>query len=265
VETEVRQASRYLDVQAQIGISKHQGGYPATDRLLGMCHLVDGCRVLYVGSGIGVGPAYLARAHGCRVTALDVSAPMLRWTRIRARRDRVSALVTTLQADVRAMPFPDGQFDVVLVEAVLAFVQDKQAAIRECVRVTRGGGWVGMNEVVWRDQPPQGDQLAAANALGTWLPGYAGWRDLQHASGVVDLTCELHDFDLAQETRSRLQWIGWRWLIPAWGRALRIAATDPAARRQLRVQLGYPADLMGLMGYALSAGRKPVPGERSFG
>ena len=68
----------YLDMQAQIGITKHNGGYPATDRLLELCRVAHGSHVLYVGSGIGVGPSYLARTRRCHVVAGDISPKMLR-------------------------------------------------------------------------------------------------------------------------------------------------------------------------------------------
>jgi SAM-dependent methyltransferase len=248
----------YLDLQAQIGISKHNGGYPATERLLALCHVRDGSEVLYVGSGIGVGPVHLAGTRGCRVVAADVSPQMLEWTRIRARRDGVAHLVTVELADVLDLPFPTGRFDVVLVESVLAFVTDKLRAISECVRVTRPGGWVGMNETVWRAEPPAGDRdLAADTALGTYLVTQGQWRALWDESGLVDQAHEWNDVDFAQEARSRFAWVGWRWLLPAWGRALRLVVTDPAVRRALRAQVSYPASLANEMGYVLSAGRRP--------
>jgi SAM-dependent methyltransferase len=248
----------YLDLQARIGISKHNGGYPATDRLLALCHVREGSEVLYVGSGIGVGPAHLASTRGCRVVAVDVSSQMLEWTRIRVRREHVAHLVTAELADILDLPFPTGRFDVVMVESVLAFVTDKQRAIAECVRVTRHGGWLGMNETVWRAEPPEADRaLAADSALGTHLVTRASWRALWEGSGLVDQTHEWHDLDIAEETRSRVAWIGWRWLLPAWGRVLKLVVTDPTVRGALRAQVSYPASLVNEMGYVLSAGRRP--------
>jgi hypothetical protein len=51
----------YLDIQAEAGISKHMGGYAATDALHRLCHLEEAQEVLEVGCGIGVGPAYIAK------------------------------------------------------------------------------------------------------------------------------------------------------------------------------------------------------------
>ncbi len=246
----------YLDVQAAIGITKHNGGYPATDRLLSLCNVAEAKTVLYVGSGIGVGPAYIAKHHGCRVVAVDISERMLEWTRRRIRQDGVADKVEPVLADVRSLPFEDGYFDLVMVESVIAFVEQKQLAISECARVTRPGGWVGMSEAVWKtDRPGEGEE-SLASAMGTWLPTSAEWRSLWQESALEDQVFELHDIGLADEARSRVQWIGWRWLLPAWGRALKLAATDPAARDALRTQLQIPPSLAEQIGYVISAGRK---------
>ena len=52
----------YRDVQAAVGITKHIGGFATTDELLALCHIAEAQEVLYVGCGIGVGPAYIATA-----------------------------------------------------------------------------------------------------------------------------------------------------------------------------------------------------------
>jgi SAM-dependent methyltransferase len=246
----------YLDVQAAIGITKHNGGYPATEQLLTMCHARRARDVLYVGSGIGVGPVHLARHYAQRVTALDIDPAMLEWTARRARRDGVSDAITTVQGDVLDLHLPDGRFDLVVVESVIAFVQDKERAISECARVTRPQGWVGMNETVWLGERPPLEVAARGDVLGTWLPTRAEWQERWDRSGLEDRAFEVHPLELGAEARSRIDWIGWRWLLPAWGRALRLVARDPAVRDALRTQLSYPPGLASLMGYALSAGRR---------
>jgi hypothetical protein len=51
---------RYLDMQAEMGITKHIGGFAATDELLSLCHIEEAKEVLNVSCGIGVGVAYIA-------------------------------------------------------------------------------------------------------------------------------------------------------------------------------------------------------------
>jgi SAM-dependent methyltransferase len=81
---------------------------------------------------------------------------MVDWARLRARRAHVEPLVDVFTEDVLDLPFPDNHFDVVVCESVLDFVDDKQAAIRECVRVTKPGG-----RILVADQIAPADPLAA--------------------------------------------------------------------------------------------------------
>ena len=135
-----RAGSNFLDMQAAVGVTKHIGGYDATDKLLSLCHIEDAREVLNVGCGIGVASVYIARKYACHVVGADISEKMIEWSRRRAREAKVESRVEFRAADVLDLPFEAGRFDVVFAESVLIFVEDKARAIRECVRVTKPGG-----------------------------------------------------------------------------------------------------------------------------
>jgi ubiquinone/menaquinone biosynthesis C-methylase UbiE len=139
----------YLDIQAEVGISKHMEGRSATDILHTLLHLETAEEVLEVGCGIGDGSVYIAKKYNCRVAAVDISEKMLSWAAQRAGREGVGDRITFQKADIRELPFEDNRFDAVIVESVMAFVEDKMSAIRELIRVTRPGGYVGLNETYW--------------------------------------------------------------------------------------------------------------------
>lgn len=121
-------------------------------RLLGD---VTGARVLEVGSGAAQCSRWLA-AHGALPVATDVSAGMLRAAaaldRDRARAGSPDAgpvagratAVPLVQADARALPFPDAAFDVVFTAyGAIPFVPDARRVHAEAARVLRPGGrWV---------------------------------------------------------------------------------------------------------------------------
>ncbi len=144
---------KYLDMQAYVGITKHIGGREATDTLLSLCHIENAHEVLNVGCGIGVSSAYIAKKYNCHVVGVDISEKMIEWSRKRAREERVGSRVEFRMADILELPFETNRFDAVIVESVVAFVEDKVWAIRECVRVTRLGGYVGLNESFFTQEP----------------------------------------------------------------------------------------------------------------
>jgi len=249
--------STYLDIQGTLGITKHNGGMAATLDLLRRCHIADAREVLYVGSGIGVGPCVIARRSACRVVALDISEKMLEWSRLRAKEAGVLSRIEFRLGDVLDLPLEPDRFDAVLVESVLAFVEDKARAIRECVRVTKPGGYVGMNETVWLRRPSDAKVMEQATGLGAYIVTADEWERLWATSGLLDRTVTVQPIGIRDEALSRIQWVGWRWVLRAWGRLIGLLAKHPEAREAIRAQLRAPAGVVGLMGFALASGRKP--------
>jgi SAM-dependent methyltransferase len=99
----------------------------AFDEVLGM----DPRRVLDVGCGRGEFAERLLRA-GVEVVALDQSERMVGLTRGRG--------VDARLGDVQALPFEDGEFDVVVANFMLYHVPDVGLALSEVARVLHGGG-----------------------------------------------------------------------------------------------------------------------------
>lgn len=255
IKEKTQSGMSYLDVQAHVGITKHMGGFAATQELLSLCHIKDAQEVLYVGSGIGVGPAYIAKTYECHVVGVDISEKMIEWSRRRVREEQVEDKVELETANVLELPFEADRFDAVICESVLAFVEDKQRAIRECVRVTRPGGYVGLNETVWTKEPSP-DIVAQAHALGTEIPNIEGWQALWAESGLQNQVINIHHIGAGAEIKSRIQCIGWPWMLRAWVRVLRLYLTSRAGRQAIKEQLDTPLEVMHHIGYGLFAGRK---------
>jgi SAM-dependent methyltransferase len=248
----------YLDLQGLAGVSKHTGGFPATEELLAMCHIEDAQEVLEVGCGIGVGAAHMARKYGLRVVAVDLSETMLDWARQRVEREGVAERVEFHKANVLDLPFEDDRFDAVICESVLAFVGDKTAAIAEMMRVLKPSGYVGLNEVVWLEEPPEGlaQKADPSGSLGTHVVSADRWRELWAASGLQEGDVRVYPIDAAQEIRSRIRWIGWRQVLSAWRRTLPLYVTKPAMRTALKGLMDTPREWFAFLGYVLLAGRK---------
>jgi arsenite methyltransferase len=248
--------TKFLDMQAHVGITKHMGGFEATNELLSLCHIEDAQEVLNVGCGIGVGSAYIARKYGCRVVGVDVSEKMVEWSRRRAREERVEAKVEFRTADVLDLPFEADRFDVVFAESVLVFVEDQARAIQECVRVTKPGGYVGLNEGLWTKHPSPEMIAQVKDALGPFIPTIETWQALWEASGLQERVVRICQVDARTEVKSRIRWIGWRWLLRAWGRALRLYITNPAIMQSIKGMFDVPSEVFQYAGYGLFVGKK---------
>ena len=254
--TDIHTGIRYLDMQAYVGITRHCGARKATDELLALCYIENAHEVLNVGCGIGISCAYIAKKYRCRVIGVDISGKMIEWSRKRAHQERVEDKVDFRVADVFDLPFEADRFDAVIVESVIAFVDDKARAIRECRRVTRPGGYVALNESFFTEAPTPEVSELVRRELGVDIPMVQTWQTLWEASGLQDCVVKLHQIDARQEIRDRLQWIGTRWILEAFGRPLRLYLTQPTARQALKAQFGSGTGSLKAMGYGIFAGRE---------
>ena len=107
---------------------------------------------------------------------------------------------------------------VVVVESVLGFVEDKARAIRERGRVTKPGGYVGLNESFWTEEPSPEIIAQARRQLGVDIPTVGTCQALWEASGLRDRVTRIHQIDARKEIQGRLQWVGARWALRAVGR-----------------------------------------------
>jgi ubiquinone/menaquinone biosynthesis C-methylase UbiE len=106
-------------------------------RLIAACDIGPGRRVLDVAAGTG-NVAIRAAQAGAEVVACDLEPAQLEVGRNEAPD------VEWVQADATALPFADGEFDVVTSAAGVIFAADHRAAADELVRVCRPGGTIGL-------------------------------------------------------------------------------------------------------------------------
>jgi SAM-dependent methyltransferase len=155
------------------------------------------------------------------------------------------------------LPFETGRFDAVIVESVFAFVEDKPSAIRECIRVTKPGGYVGLNESFWTKEPSPEMVVLVQDSMGSSIPIGETWKALWDASGLRDRVVRIRQVDTRAEIRGRLRWVGRRWALRGFGRMLRLFFTNPGMRQSIRRFFGGTSlDTMQEIGYGLFVGRK---------
>jgi ubiquinone/menaquinone biosynthesis C-methylase UbiE len=100
--------------------------------------LTDGAAVLEVAPGPGYLSVELAKLGRYQITGLDVSATFVALAQQLA--ERAGVTVDFRQGDVAAMPFDDGQFDLIICQAAFKNFGQPLTAINEMHRVLRPGG-----------------------------------------------------------------------------------------------------------------------------
>ena len=104
-----------------------------------------GARVLDLGCG-GGHVSYRAAPHVATVVACDITADMLLAVE-RSAADRGLHNIETRQAAAESLPFPDGEFDIVLCRFTAHHWNDVEAGLREARRVLKRGGRAVFSDV----------------------------------------------------------------------------------------------------------------------
>ena len=109
--------------------------------LVEACGIGPGQRVLDVAAGTG-NVAIRAAEAGAEVVASDLTPENFAAGREEARERRVE--LDWVEADAEALPFEDGEFDVVTSSLGAMFAPDHRKVADELLRVCRPGGTIGM-------------------------------------------------------------------------------------------------------------------------
>ena len=130
--------------------------------LVRACGIGPGHRVLDVAAGTG-NTAIRAAEAGAEVVASDLTPENFEAGRREA--DARGVELEWVQADAEALPFADGEFDVVTSSVGALFAPDHQAVADEMLRVCRPGGTIGMINFT-----PEGLISDFFGALGPYMP-----------------------------------------------------------------------------------------------
>lgn len=123
--------------------------------LVDACPISPGTRVLDVAAGSG-NAAIQAAAKGAHVVACDLTPALMEAGRERAA--RLGVAVEWREGDAEALPFGEGEFDVVVSCVGVMFAPRHQTSADELIRVCRPGGTVGL--VSWTPEGFVGQMLA---------------------------------------------------------------------------------------------------------
>ncbi len=155
-------------------------------RLLGLADLAPGLTLADIGCGEGVlsWQACAMTAGALRVELSDVSPRLLRRARAVARLGGHAARCRFNLADAtRLSHLPDSSVDIAALRAVLAYVDDKPAALREAWRVLRPGGRLALAEPIFQDEALAAAALRHALQIGAeadpLLPLLLRWKAAQ--------------------------------------------------------------------------------------
>src|SRR5271167_2469806 len=129
-----------------------------------------GGRVLEVGVGTGISLPHYSRS--CKLSGVDISAPMLRKAEERVAELGLSNVEGLWVMDAERLSFPDNSFDVIVAQYVITTVPNPEGTLDEFARVLKPGGEIVLVSRV-------GAEAGLRRSLEHWFQPAArklGWR-----------------------------------------------------------------------------------------
>jgi len=114
---------------------------PEAEAFVQRLPIEPGMRVVDVGCGTG-NLAIPAARRGAEVTGVDIASNLLEQARQRAGEERLT--ITFEEGDAEQLPYPDGQFDLVMSMFGAMFAPRPDRVAAELLRVCRKGGTIAM-------------------------------------------------------------------------------------------------------------------------
>jgi ubiquinone/menaquinone biosynthesis C-methylase UbiE len=163
---------------------------PAAEALIEACDAGPGTKLLDVAAGTG-NVSLVAARRGARVIASDLTPRMVDLGRTRSEAEGLR--VDWVEADVEALPFETGGFDVVTSAFGAMFAPRPKLVAGELVRVAKPGGLVAMANYTEKGFFGRLGEIVAANAPSSALSSPFRWANpatVRHRFG--GLASEVH-------------------------------------------------------------------------
>ena len=143
-----------------------------------------GHRVLDVAAGSG-NISLPAATTGATVISTDLTPELLQRSQMRAA--QLGLTLEWQEANAHALPFPDGEFDIVMSAIGVMFAPDQRCAADEMIRVCRTRGTIAV--ISWTPDGFFGRMLATIRpyrpALSAAVPPAALWGREDYAVGLL--------------------------------------------------------------------------------
>ncbi|MGM0844774.1 MAG: class I SAM-dependent methyltransferase [Bacillota bacterium] len=186
---------RYLDFLALYGIGgAHPGGILLTKELMFREEITEDMSLLDVGCGTGQTASFMKEMFGSRVVGLEIHPVMLEKARKRINSEEMD--VELIEGSAENMPFANQEFDFIISESVLSFV-DKEAVFEEAKRVLKPGGLFLAIEMTLESEISKEEREDLINFYSVrQLLQEEEWRRCAEEAGFREVQIEVPDFPL---------------------------------------------------------------------
>ena len=133
--------------------NRPSGGIKTVQKVCVNAFIDERTKVLEIGCNTGFTSMNIAQLTGASVIGVDLVKESLKAANKKIKKYGVKN-VTFEEASATSLPYEDESFDVVWLSNVLSFIDEKELALKECIRVLKKGGFLAFVPIYYQTIPP---------------------------------------------------------------------------------------------------------------
>lgn len=146
----------YVEFMAFLNeVNRPPGGKDSVRQLIQNCFINNDTKVLDIGCNTGYCTFEISRISKCEVDGIDISKAMIGAAKRQQSANRGSGKVNFYVGDATKLPFGDSKYDVVVSGGSIAFIDDREKAFKEIMRVLKNWGFFGDINFYYKTPPPK--------------------------------------------------------------------------------------------------------------
>lgn len=134
--------------------NRPSGGIRTVQKVCVNTFISEKTKVLEIGCNTGFTSMNIAQLTGASVLGIDLARESLKAANKKIKKYGIKNVVFE-EASATSLPYEDESFDVVWLSNVLSFIDKKELALKECIRVLKKGGFLAFIPIYYQTTPPQ--------------------------------------------------------------------------------------------------------------
>lgn len=147
--------------------NRPSGGIKTVHEVVVNADIKSAHKVLEIGSNTGFTSVNISLLTGSNVIGIDVLDESIKEATKYAKENNIDNKVSFIKASALDIPFEDGYFDIVWASNVTSFIDDKNRAINEYLRVLKIGGILVVIPIYYFSNPPKSIVNEVSRAIGS--------------------------------------------------------------------------------------------------
>lgn len=182
--------------------NRPSGGKASIRTIAQNAFITEGKKVLEVGCTNGFSSIEIQRLTGCEVVGIDINENSVnnankRVQEYKLNKDKISFVV----ASADNIPFEDNIFDLIICGNALSFIDNKEEAMKEMIRVLKPSGFLSMIPIWYYEEPRMEVIKKVSDVLGFDIrcTKEFDWLEFPKKNGLELYFYETYSFDNKNE------------------------------------------------------------------